>query len=277
MIILWEIKRNYRYFMHREIELNNPQDINEKINWLKLNGDYERWALLADKFRVREYIEFKGLKDILIPLYGVWDSADKIDFDSLPRSFILKTNGGSGDAVIVKDKNSFDTHGAVSKLNKFLKMPYGVHSGEPHYLFIKPKVIAEKLLKPVESFSTSLIDYKIWCLNGIPSYVFVCYSRSKKQVKVEIYDLDWKHHPEYSVFNDHYVDGGGKVPKPKNFDKMLEIASILSEGFKQVRVDLYNIDGRIYFGEMTFTSNGGYMDYYTPSFLEEMGKKIDMN
>lgn len=277
MIILWEIKRNYRFFMHRDIQLASPQDINEKINWEKLNGDYKRWALLADKYRVREYITSKGLKDILIPLYGVWDSADKIEFDCLPDSFILKTNGGSGDAVIVKDKNSIDIHEIVKKINRFLRMPYGVHSGEPHYLFIKPKVIAEKLLEPIESFSTSLIDYKIWCLNGVPSYIFVCYSRSKQEVKVETYDLDWKHHPEYSVFNDHYVNGGGKVPKPQNFDRMLEIARILAEGFKQVRVDLYNIDGHIYFGELTFTSNGGYMDYYTPDFLLEMGKNIDLN
>ena len=179
--------------------------------------------------------------------------------------------------MIVKDKNSIDIHEIVKKTNRFLRMPYGVHSGEPHYLFIKPKVIAEKLLEPIESFSTSLIDYKIWCLNGVPSYILVCYSRSKQEVKVETYDLDWKHHPEYSVFNDHYVNGGGKVPKPQNFDRMLEIARILAEGFKQVRVDLYNIDGHIYFGELTFTSNGGYMDYYTPDFLLEMGKNIDLN
>ena len=277
MIILWEIKRNYRFFMHRDIQLDSPQDINEKINWEKLNGDYKRWALLADKYRVREYITSKGLKDILIPLYGVWDSADKIEFDCLPDSFILKTNGGSGDAVIVKDKNSIDIHEIVKKTNRFLRMPYGVHSGEPHYLFIKPKVIAEKLLEPIESFSTSLIDYKIWCLNGVPSYIWVCYSRSKQEVKVETYDLDWKYHPEYSIFNDHYVNGGGKVPKPQNFDRMLEIARILAEGFKQVRVDLYNIDGHIYFGELTFTSNGGYMDFYTPDFLLEMGNNVDLN
>lgn len=276
-IIRWEIMRNYRFFMHKEIDLKNPKDLNEKINWLKLNDDYNKWALLADKYMVREFVESKGLKDILIPLYGVWDSTDRIELESLPSSFVLKTNHGSGDVIIVRDKNSFDMLSATKKLNDFLKMPYGVGSGEPHYLFIDPKVVAEKLLTFNDSFSTSLIDYKIWCFNGQPHHIWACYSRTKKEVKVEIYDLEWRHHPENSVFNDHYVDGGGIVPKPKNFERMLEIARILSSGFKQVRVDLYNIDGDIYFGEMTFTGNGGYMDFYTSSFLQEMGQIIDIN
>ena len=276
-VIMLQIKRNYRYFMHREIDIKNPHDINEKINWLKLNDNYELWAFLADKYKVREYIASKGLNEILIPIYGVWDNANKIKFDSLPKSFVLKTNHGSGDSIIVKDKHSCDLAKIINTLNAFLCTPYGVGQGEPHYLFIKPRVIAEKLLIQTEPFSTSLIDYKIWCFNGKPTYIFVCYSRSKDKVKVETYDLDWIHHPEFSVFNDHYVDGGGIVPKPKNFKKMLEIAAILSEGFKQVRVDLYNVDGYIFFGELTFTSNGGYMNYFTPEFLQEIGKRFDVN
>lgn len=275
-VIMWEIQRNYRLFMQKSIDIDNPEDLNEKINWLKLHDDYKLWGKLADKYKVREYVIEKGYKDILIPLLGVWDSAKNIDFDKLPNSFVLKTNHGSGDVVIVKDKQLIDRQAIIDNLDSFLKMPYGVGSGEPHYLFINPRIIAEELLTPAENFSSSLVDYKIWCFNGKPHHVWACYSRTKTQVKVETYDLEWNHHPEYSVFNDHYIDGGGIVPKPKNFNLMLEIASKLSDGFKEVRIDLYNQNGKIYFGEMTFTGNGGYMNFYTESFLLEMGKLVSI-
>lgn len=275
-VILWEIRRNYKYFMKKPIDMKKPCDLNEKINWLKLHGDFQLWGDLSDKYKVREFIERKGLKDTLIPLYGVWNSVKDINFDALPDSFVLKTNHGSGDVIIVRDKNQCDRDTIVKELEKFLKMPYGIGSGEPHYLYIKPRVIAEELLIPTDAFSTSLVDYKIWCFNGRPHHVWSCYSRSKHEVKVEIHFLDWSYHPECSVFNEHYRDGGNVVPRPENFEKMLEIASKLSEGFKEVRVDLYNQDGKIYFGEMTFTGNGGYMDFYTKDFLLEMGKQFSV-
>lgn len=275
-IIRFEIGRNYEYFMHKKINLTDPTDLNEKINWLKLHESPKLWAELADKFAVRKFIESKGLSDILVPLYGVYNSASDIDFDKLPNSFVLKTNHGSGDVVIVKDKSNINRKDIIKRINKFLKMPYGVQSGEPHYLFIKPRVIAEELIIPMDHFSTSLIDYKIWCFNGEPQHIWACYSRTKHEVKVETYDLEWNHHPEFSVFNHHYVDGGGNVPKPENLAEMLDIARKLSNNFKQVRVDLYNNGGKIYFGEMTFTGNGGYMDFYTQDFLNEMGTKIEL-
>ena len=273
-ILKWEATRNYRYLMHKDINWNDPTDLNEKINWLKFHSESKRWSDLTDKYKVREFIKEKCKQDILIPLYGVWDKAEDIDFDKLPSSFVLKTNHGSGDVIVVKDKSCLDVKRTVKKVNEFLKMPYGIASGEPHYLFIKPKVVAEKLLLPEDNFSSSLIDYKIWCFNGEPHHIWACYNRTKKEVKVETHDLEWNYHPECSVFNNHYVDGGGVVPKPNNLNEMLDIARILSRGFKQVRVDLYNQGGKIYFGEMTFTSNGGYMNFYTQEFLNKMGNQI---
>lgn len=275
-IIRFEIGRNYEYFMHKKINLTTPVDLNEKINWLKLHESPKLWAELADKYTVRKFIESKGLSDILVPLYGVYNTANDINFDELPNSFILKTNHGSGDVVIVKDKSTINRKDIVNRINKFLRMPYGVQSGEPHYLFIKPRVIAEELLIPEDGFSTSLIDYKIWCFNGEPHHIWACYSRTKKKVYIEVHDLDWNYCPEHSVYNDHYDDGKGIIPKPKNFDNMLSIAQKLSEGFKEVRVDLYNQNGKIYFGEMTFTGNGGYMDWYKQDYLTEMGDLIDI-
>ena len=149
--------------------------------------------------------------------------------------------------------------------------------GEPHYLQIKPVVIAEKLLIDKENtFSTSLVDYKVWCFNGKPYCVWACYSRTKNATYVGTYDLDWNYHPEWSIFTDHYKDGGPVVPKPKSFDEMMDAAKILSEGFPQVRVDFYDVDGKLFFGEMTFTSNGGFMQFFTDEFLLQMGKQMKL-
>lgn len=276
LFLKWEAARNYRYFVHENIDWNNPIDLNQKINWLKFHSNSQTWGDLADKYKVREFIKDMGMQDILIPLYGVWNKAKEIDFNKLPSSFVLKTNHGSGEVVIVCDKNHLDINKVIKQLNACLEMPYGVESGEPHYLLIKPKIIAEQYLLSKDKFSTSLVDYKIWCFNGEPQHIWVCYSRTKKEVRVESYDLEWNYHPEYSVFTDHYINGGGIVPKPVNLGEMLDVARKLSHGFKQVRVDLYNQNGKIYFGEMTFTSNGGYMNFYTREFLNEMGNKISI-
>ena len=270
-------QRIYQKRLGRVLNLKNPQDINEKINWLKYYSDTSQWTMLADKYSVRQFVVDRGLKEILVPLYEKWDKAEDINFDNLPNSFILKTNHGSREIYKVCDKNSEDINSIKVLFKKYLKERYGRYQGEPHYMKIKPCVIAEKLLMvPSNSFTTSLVDYKIWCFNGEPYYIWVCYSRSKERVYVELRDLNWKWHPEKQVYTDHYRDGGGIVPKPLNFDKMLSIARILSKGFPEVCVDLYEHEANVYFGEMTFTRNGGYMDYYTKDFLKELGDQVQL-
>ena len=261
----------------RELDFKHPRDINEKINWLKFNSDTSLWSKLADKYLVRDFIKERGLENILVPLYHKWDSADDINFKDLPQKFILKTNHGSGEIYKVVDKEKEDIDLIKVLYKKYLKEKFGKVQGEPHYLKIKPCVIAEELLNVEHNFSTSIIDYKIWCFDGKPYYIWCCYSRTKDSVYVELRDLEWNWHPEKSVFTDHYRDGGGRIPKPKCLNKMLEVASILSKGFPQVRVDLYVINDKIYFGEMTFSSNGGYMDFYTNEFLMELGDKVRIN
>lgn len=254
----------------------NPQDINEKINWLKLYGDTSQWARLADKYKVREYIKEKGLESLLVPLYGVWNKVEDIDFNSLPESFVLKANNGCGDYIVVKDKRATGLESQIKSLKRDLKNRYGYYQGEYHYVKIPPKIIAEELLIQEESFSSSLIDYKVWCFGGKPYCILTCYSRDKSKVYVESYDLEWNYHPENSVFTDHFRDGGGIIPKPECLEELLDYAKILSEGFPQVRVDFYIVKGKIYFGEMTFTSAGGCMEYFTDKFLLEMGKEVSL-
>lgn len=265
------IDRLYYSRFHKGINWDKPQDYNEKINWLKLYSDTSMWTRLADKYAVREYVKSKGLEQILVPLYGCWTKVEDIDFGSLPKQFVLKTNHGWGDVIVVKDKDSVDIKAVKKVLNKNLKHTHGFSTGEPHYKNIPKKIIAEQLLVDDSFNFSSLIDYKIFCFNGKPHFVWACFNRTKDHVYVETHGLDWSFHPECSVFNNQYRDGGGQLPEPKNLAQMLSIAGTLSEGFPQVRVDLYNIKGKVYFGELTFTSDGGYNNFFTPEFLKELG------
>ena len=164
------------YKFHKFPNYEHPKDLNEKMNWIKFYGDTSKWANLADKYKVREFIESKGYGDTLVKLYGKWDSVEQIDWESLPNQFIMKMNNGSGDVIICRDKSKFDIESAKKRIAKLFSIEYGVTTGEPHYADIKPCVIAEELLdathQPIPT--SSLIDYKIWCFNGKIDYIWAC-------------------------------------------------------------------------------------------------------
>lgn len=270
-----------RYFarFHKFLNLKDPKDLNEKILFLSLRTDTMLWTKLADKYRVREYIHELGLDDILVKLYGVYDSVEDIDFPKLPNSFVLKTTHGSGDIRIINDKSQLNLEDTVESLQKDLNTVYGPIEGGLHYMRIPRKIIVEELMHNDETtskYSSSIIDYKIWCFNGKAHYIWACCNRDKHGTDVMTYDTNWNAHPEYSIFNNEYRKGM-LIPKPMNLEKMLHIAEQLSKPFPVVRVDLYDINGKIYFGEMTFTSLGGLMDFYTPEFLRSCGEKIDLS
>lgn len=271
------ISHVYKKVIGDDINWEMPKTLNEKINWLKINSDTSIWTRLADKYLVREFIKENDLSNILVPLIGKWSSPDDIDFEKLPNSFVLKTNHGSGEIIVVKDKSLVNQSEIKEKLKQYLKEPYGYFGGEFHYMLIDRCIIAEELLiDKNKSFSTSLIDYKVWCFNGEPYLIWTCYSRTHDYTYVTSYDCNWNYHPEYSVYNDHYRDGGNKVPCPKTLKEMLNVARILSKGFPQVRIDFYDVNDKLYFGEMTFTSAGGYMTFYTKEALIEFGNQINL-
>lgn len=257
----------------KPLDWRAPQNVNEKINWLKFYSDTSAWTILADKYRVREFVKQRGLESMLVCLYGRWDNPADIDWDQLPSQFILKTNNGSGKVCICQDLEHFDKKNAVVKLQKQMKEELGIMMAEPHYNKIKPCIIAEELLdatkQPIKS--SSLIDYKIWAFNGKPAYIWACYNRTEHSVEVGVYDLEWNFLPEFSVSTEHYVLGK-PIPKPQSLQKMIEAASVLSAGFPVVRVDLYEVDGKAYFGEMTFTPAAGYNNFYTEDFLQILGR-----
>ena len=268
---LWQGRYGYK------IDWNNPLDINEKMQWLACFGDVSKWAICSDKYRVRQFLKERGLEDIAVKLYGVWENADDIDYDALPDKFVLKCNHDSGTCIIVDKNVPYNKEEINRILNTALKVKFGYINGEIYYNKIKPCIIAEEFLTNHNcTFSTSLVDYKIWCFDGKPYCTWACYSRSKEGTYVNVYDNDWKVHPEYSIFTDHYRDGKGVVPKPKTFNKMMEVAAQLSKGFPEVRVDLYEVDNKVYFGELTFMTLSAFIDFYTKDFLLELGKQCKL-
>jgi len=273
-----------RYFAvyKRFANLRHPKDLNEKILHIKLYKDTSRWPDLVDKYKVRDYIKGLGLEDILVELYGVWYSPEDFaqSFDNLPNSFILKANNGEGKGtnLVVKDKSKVSNEELTAIVKNWLsRKDIGALVAEPQYGAIIPCVIAEQLL-PTDPGHYSLTDYKIWCFEGKPYFIWVCNDRNEdgNSAHVLTYDTNWQSHPEYSIFTSDYLQGE-LISKPKNLDYMLEIAEKLSAGFPELRVDLYNIAGRVYFGELTFTSQGGINSFYTQEFLNYAGSLFSVD
>lgn len=265
----------YKSLTGRAINWNAPRDYNEKINWLKFYSDTSMWPLFADKYRVREYINSKGLGETLNDLYGVWDNADKVDFDSLPNQFVLKSNNGCATVLIVKNKESLDVTQTRTLLKKWLKLKYGYETAEPHYLKIKPLIIAERYLEDMSSGCSSLIDYKVVCSYGKILYILVCYDRViGEEPQKQVYSEDWvlvhdalrKSHKHPHAFE-----------RTENIDKILEYSKLLSKDHPNMRVDWYIVDNQIFFGEITMTPAGGYASAYTTSFLNKIGDMIDLS
>lgn len=269
----------YKRGFNKAINWEHPHDINEKINWLKFNSDTSEWTRLADKYRVREYVCSCGLEDMLVKLYGKWNNAKDIDWECLPNEFIIKTNNGSGDVFICKNKDDIKIKDVVKHFNKLLHSKFGNYMGEPHYNKIKPCIIAEELLdaKKQAIESSSLVDYKIWAFDGKPAYIWACHNRTPHSVVVGVYDLEWNFHPEYSISTPHYILSDSPIPKPQSLKRMLQAAAILSKGFPELRVDLYEVDGKPYFGELTFSSAAGFNDFYTEEFLGILGDLASIN
>lgn len=273
-------KMRFRRFFGRKMNLKDPQDINEKISWLELYSDTTLWTLCTDKFRVREYVKEKGLENILVKLYGVWDKAEDIEWEKLPKEFVLKTNNGSGTVLVVRDKTKLNVPSLTMQFNKYLNQFNNLATTEFHYQRIEPCLLAEELLhnnEDEEKWTSSIIDYKCWCFNGKLDSIWACTNRDKHGTEVALFTRDWEYRPDASIFNNHYREQKHLVPRPSCLNEMIEIAEKLSEPFPVVRVDLYVINNKVYFGELTFTSLGGTMNFYTDKELLRMGQRIDLS
>ena len=254
--LTYEEKQAYLNSLHKvsvgfDIDWENPLSYTEKAQLEKLNGVDSLKTMLTDKYLVREWVKNQlGTEEYLIPLLGVWDRFSDIDFDSLPTRFVLKTNHGSGTNLIIHDKNKLNKLAAKMMFNDWMQMDYGYVSGlELHYSGIQRKIICEKY---IENKGGDLYDYKFICFHGKPYYVWVDTDRFTNHTRYT-YDMNW--HLQDWQFG--YPINKEGIEKPENFDQMVDIVKILCKGFEHVRVDLYNVNGKIYFGEMTFTSGSG--------------------
>jgi hypothetical protein len=267
------IKLQYRMKTGRKLDLENPQRYTEKLQWYKLYYRDPRMADCADKYLVRSYVESKGLGNILNELYGVYDSFEEINFEKLPEQFVLKgTNGASGIGIeICKDKTELDYTALKKETAKWLRVRKNGGGREWVYYVHKPRLIAEKYLSPGEG-ENSLVDYKFFCFHGKPYCLYVMNERfTPGGVRQNILDLDFHVMPYMRVKIEPVRT---ELKKPENFDQMIEYAKILSEDFPYVRVDLYDIDGKIYFGEMTFFPESGYYDFKPDEFDYILGEKF---
>lgn len=269
-----------RYFavFHRRLNLKSPKTLNEKILYLSLCTDTSMWTTCADKYSVRNYVKECGLSNILVDMYGVWDNASDIDFDKLPDRFVLKGTHGCDDVILIEDKNKVDKDYVKSFFAKDLKTRYGAVEGGIHYLRISPRVIAEEFISndsESQLFSSTLIDYKVWCFNGKPYYIWTVSNRDGNHKESMLYDTDWIPYPHYQIYKNGYV-AGKYLPRPKALSDMLSAAEKLASPFPIVRVDFYNVGEKLYFGELTFTSHGGLMINYTEEFQNLAGSMIDL-
>lgn len=252
--------KKWWYNLHKKpLNLDNPLTFNEKIQWLKLYDSTPIKTLLADKYEVRNYIKKVIGEEYLIPIYGVYDNSEDINFDKLPNKFVIKCNHGSGFNIIVKNKTELNLENIKKRLNIWMKQKYGLNLVELHYRDMIPKIIIEKYM---DDGTGDLRDYKITCFNGKPEFIWIDSERHTNH-KRNLYDLNWNQLP-YKI-NSHYATFQSPE-KPKHLKKLLNLASILSKGFASVRVDFYIIQQKIYFGEMTFATSSGMEDVVPESF-----------
>lgn len=230
----------------------NPKSFYDKIIWMSCNTDTHVWSQLADKYKVREFVIEKIGEKYLPKLYGVYDSANDIDYSKLPNRFFIKTNNGCASNILVRDKLSANLMKISKELNYWIKYPYGEITGQRHYSRIEPKIIAEEFMYQKESPQSALIDYKFYCFGGRPMYCTVISERvfNTHLYKKHVYDMDWKPLPNF--FTESSKSLLKEIEKPKTFEEMKLVAKQLAKGFNFVRVDLYEINGEVKFGEMTF-------------------------
>lgn len=272
-----EMERVYKKVFHQMPNIDNPKNLIEKIYWLQLHSDTSLWTKCADKYQVREYLHELGMDQYLPKLYGKWDSANDIDFNQLPDKYILKTNNGCGTCIIVRN-NDKDPDKMRKMLKEWMIVPYGWSGAQIHYTRIKPCIIAEQLLENSAKDNvvspSSLIDYKIWCFNGEPECIFVVYNRNGHYAKIALYDNDWNVIDNKMIPTEYKsVDSKKHIERPKCLEEMLDVAKKLSAPFKEVRVDLYVVEDKPVFGELTFTTGYGY---FTEEYYNYLGSKFDV-
>lgn len=253
----------------RKINLKNPKTLADKISWLEFNGDQALIARCTDKIAVREYVTEKGLGSILIPLCGgPWVNPEEIDINVLPTQFVLKATHGCEMNYICQDKAQLDVEEMMSNARKWLNSEYSRACVEPHYKLIPHQLFAEEYV----GGKRDTIDYKIHCINGVPKFILTCSNRGKS-LKLNLYDTEWQSISGLQGPMKNDIE----IPSPNCLKRMIKISEELASEFDFVRVDLYEKDGKVYFGELTFTPAVGILPYFTDDFITYWGKMLHLS
>lgn len=267
------IKIAYRIKMGKKLNIANPTTYNEKLQWLKLHDRQPIYTMLVDKVKVKDYVSKLIGEQYIIPTLGVWDRAEDIDFNSLPNQFVLKVNHNSGGLVICTDKSKLNRENAQKQLNYALKHNYFCEQREWPYKNVKPLILAEKFMEDHET--AELRDYKFFCFHGEPKIMFIASERQSKNTdtKFDFFDMDYNH---LNIINGHPM-ADFPPEKPKNFELMVKLAKKLSQDIPHVRVDFYEVNEKVYFGELTFTHWSGMVPFEPEEWDYKLGSWIDLS
>lgn len=265
------LKRRYRIALNKDLDLQNPMTYTEKLQWLKLYDHRHEYTIMVDKYRAKEYVAARIGERYVIPLLGVWERAEDIDFDTLPDRFVLKTTHDSGGVIICKDKRKFNVQYARKKLNHFLKRKSYITNLEWPYKNVKPRIIAEAYME--DSYYKELRDYKFFTFGGEPKVLYIAQGRGRGVPTVaDFFDMEFNHLP-FTIDHDMAT-----VPpeKPQKFEEMKQLAAELSKGTPQLRVDFYEVDGTVYFGEMTFFHCSGFAGFHPENWDKVFGEWVTL-
>lgn len=263
----------YRLLMHKPLNLKNPKSFNEKLQWLKLYNRKHQYTLMVDKLKVKDYVADLIGEEYIIPTLGVWENAKDVDFNSLPDKFVIKCNHNSGQGLyICKNKSEMNEAEVRSNLQKALETDYFIRFREWPYKDVERRIIAEKYIEDKSSVDGDLKDYKFMCFNGKVHCSFVC-SERKTDLKVSFFDRDWMPMP----FERHYPRSNKPIPKPVHYEEMIRLAEALSKGIPFVRVDFYDVEDKIYFGELTFFPGSGFEEFTPEIWDERLGSLINIS
>ena len=262
----------FRTRMGYWMDWKNPKTFNEKLQWLKIYDRHPEYTKMVDKLAAKEYVEKIIGSKYIIPTLAVYNSAEEIDFDKLPKQFVLKCTHDSGGLVVCRDKSKLDCEAARKKLHKGLKRTYIIQNREYPYRNVPRRIIAEQYMEDESGYE--LKDYKFFCFDGKPKALFVATDRGFKgiETKFDFFDMEWHHLP----FTNGHPNSDRQIPCPPNFEEMKDIAEKLSAGIPHVRVDLYNVNGNIHFGELTFFHWGGTMPFNPKEWDYKFGSWIQL-
>lgn len=264
------VKLYYLFHMLKPLDLENPQTYNEKLQWLKLHDKRPEYTQMVDKIAAKEYVASIIGDEYIIPTIAIYEKPEDIDFDQLPNQFVLKVTHDSGGIVVCKNKQTINKKEVIKKMEWGLKRTYYKFNREYPYKNVPRRIIAEQYMEDESGYE--LKDYKIFCFDGKPKLLFVASDRQIHKTKFDFFDLDWNHLP----FTNGHPNNPNSIQKPKNFEKMLDIAAKLSKGIPHVRVDLYNINGKIYFGEMTFFHWSGIVPFVPEEWDYKIGDMLHL-